>query len=70
MKGHSWQFSSLNLNSEGILRVDELWDELRTVVNAADSSHDTITAAWCAISDFIQVGLFFLHGMVARWLSY
>jgi len=58
MKGNSWQFPRLNLDSEGISGVDKLWDELRAVVNAADSSHDAITGAWCAISDFIQVGLF------------
>ena len=58
MKGHSWQFPGLNLDSDGISRIDKLWDELQAVVNAADSSHDAITGAWCAISDFIQVGLF------------
>ena len=58
MKGNSWQFPTLNLDSEGISRIDKLWDELQAVVNAADSSYDAITGAWCAISDFIQVCLF------------
>jgi hypothetical protein len=59
MKGYSWQFPRLNLDFEEISRINKLWDELRAIVNAADSSHDAIVAAWCAISDFIQVGLFF-----------